>query len=81
MDKRETQLQPPYDQETFELMMDDYLFDHYTDESVDGQITIDRGSIEWDVETKHWTASCKFDGDEHWYMLVGYSDGTIELYS
>lgn len=79
MEKHETYHQPPYDQETFELMMDDYLFSNYTDESVDGQISIDRGSIMWDGE--NWTASCKFDGDAHWYTLVGYSDGIVELYS
>lgn len=78
MDKRETQHQPPYDQETFELMIDDYIFSNYTDD--DQKITVDRGSIEWNAEIENWTASCKFDGDEHWYTLVGYSDGIVELY-
>lgn len=74
MDKR------PYDQETFELMVDDYLFDHYTDDYVDGKITIDRDIIEYDEEHEHWTANVKFEDDEHWYSIAGYDDGNCELF-
>lgn len=80
MDKHETMHQPKYDRETFELMVDDYLFDHYTDDSVDGKITIDRDTIEYDEDNKHWHVNVKFDDDEHWYSVAGYDDGNCELF-
>lgn len=78
--EEETENRPPYDQETFEGMMDDYLSSEYPEEKANGEITIDRDSIKWDeASSGHWSANCKFDGDAQWYTLVGYADGKVVL--
>ena len=78
--EEETENRPPYDQETFEGMMDDYLSSEYPEEKANGEITIDRDSIKWNEDSSgRWTANCKFDGDAQWYTLVGYADGKVVL--
>ena len=72
---------PIYDQETFEDMIWDYCADHVNDDDWDGNFPeVDRDTIIYDEIKNKWLANCKFPDDDHWYALVGYPDGNVELY-
>lgn len=74
MDKKAN---PPYDRETFELMMWDYCCDN-ADSDWDGEWPeIFAETIEFDGN--NWVANCKFPSDKNVYTFVGYDDGNVRL--
>ena len=72
---------PLYDKDTFEDMIWDYCADH-ADSDWDGEWPeIDKESITYNEINGEWIANCKFSNDASLYMLVGYPDGNVALYS